>query len=388
MKRSIFKRFLCIPLLMVAPQLWSADDAAEGIDLNDPAAATPEVDADPLEPNPLADDSPLPDDHGTAPEAPTDAPTFADDAVVFEVPALPEDEAAAAPSIAEPTKTVSPQAPSAQTPAPQQPQTFTIAKQEIPTTAAPDQPKEEEVDECPITEDIEPLRPDIELSQNLLFILLAAFLCAILGFVLYRLLHRKKPKQRVAVQTAAPVVKDPLQEALLLLKEAKRLLENTDAKPFAFALTDAVRPYLSYVFALPAPECTTEEMLVKLPGCTKLSDILRTHIADLLTACDLIKFSPMTFDIDASTNLYQTAETIIQLSTQRHKELIEEERQAALAAKAQQEAQQKAALKEKISTIAGFKSASTAAKPNAKAASSAATENHQNPATNSNQRKQ
>ena len=404
MKRPIFKHFAWIPLLLLAPQVWSAYEGTDGTDPNDPALVGADIDpfqtpaADPLDPAAVEDPSSS-NDPSAAPEPAIDGPTFANDAVVFETPALPEDTPAAPPvaptapsTAAQPAASGSQAAPTSEAP---QPQTFTIAKQEAPKADAPAQPEAEEIDECPITEDVEPLRPDIELSQNLLWMILAAMGLALAGLILHQFLRaRKKRKPQIADQTAAAVVKDPLKEALRLLKEAKALLEAEDAQPFAFTLTDAVRPYLSYVFELPAPECTTEEMLVKLPVCEKLTDILRTHIADLLTACDLIKFTPMAFDIDARTKLYQTAETIIQLSTQRREELIEEARKAALAAKEQQAAQQRAALKEKISTLAGMKSISTVTgKNNASKSAPNSTATAQNVKkttnpTNRNQRKQ
>lgn len=159
--------------------------------------------------------------------------------------------------------------------------------------------------------DILDLRPPAKLKVSLLpwIIVLLVVLSAIgLWFLLKRKRHGKAKKEK----PTKPI--DPYEEVLQALKEASKKLDVTNPKPFAFFLTDAVRLYLSRVFRLPAPECTTQELLQQLPWCTELTDDLRTNITQFLQRCDLVKFTAMPFDEPFLLQLYQQAEAIVAAS--------------------------------------------------------------------------
>ena len=159
--------------------------------------------------------------------------------------------------------------------------------------------------------DILDLRPPAKLKVSLLpwVIALLIILSAIgLWFLLKRKRHGKAKKEK----PTKPI--DPYEAVLQALKEASKKLDVANPKPFAFFLTDAVRLYLSRIFRLPAPECTTQELLQQLPWCTELTDDLRTNITQFLQRCDLVKFTTMPFDEPFLLQLYQQAEAIVAAS--------------------------------------------------------------------------
>ena len=176
------------------------------------------------------------------------------------------------------------------------------------TNGNPSAPEEEEPQDLG---DILDLRPPAKLKVSLLpwVIALLIILSAIgLWFLLKRKRHGKAKKEK----PTKPI--DPYEEVLQALKEASKKLDVTNPKPFAFFLTDAVRLYLSRIFRLPAPECTTQELLQQLPWCTELTDDLRTNITQFLQRCDLVKFTTMPFDEPFLLQLHQQAEAIVAAS--------------------------------------------------------------------------
>ena len=157
-----------------------------------------------------------------------------------------------------------------------------------------------------ITDTVLPLRPAEPLSSPLLLYgaLLLLLLCLI-GYLGYRRLH-KKPIVTVSIT--------PLEAAFQQLKNAKQYMDTPDPKLLGFSLSDALRVYLSQTFQLPAPECTTDELLVQLPHCERLNDELRTLITQFSHACDLIKFTTLPCTPSERMKLYQQAELILTLS--------------------------------------------------------------------------
>ena len=159
--------------------------------------------------------------------------------------------------------------------------------------------------------DILDLRPPAKLKVSLLPWVIA-LLIVLSAVGLWFLLKRKRRGKAKKEKPTKPI--DPYEEVLQALKEASKKLDVTNPKPFAFFLTDAVRLYLSRVFRLPAPECTTQELLQQLPWCTELTDDLRTSITQFLQRCDLVKFTTMPFDEPFLLQLHQQAEAIVAAS--------------------------------------------------------------------------
>lgn len=159
--------------------------------------------------------------------------------------------------------------------------------------------------------DILDLRPPAKLKVSLLLWVIA-LLVVLSAIGLWFLLKRKRRGKAKKEKPTKPI--DPYEEVLQALKEVSKKLDVTNPKPFAFFLTDAVRLYLSRIFRLPAPECTTQELLQQLPWCTELTDDLRTNITQFLQRCDLVKFTTMPFDEPFLLQLYQQAEAIVAAS--------------------------------------------------------------------------
>ena len=176
------------------------------------------------------------------------------------------------------------------------------------TSSASPTPEEEEPQDLG---DILDLRPPAKLKISLLPWVIA-LLIVLSAIGLWFLLKRKRRGKAKKEKPTKPI--DPYEEVLQALKEASKKLDVVNPKPFAFFLTDAVRLYLSRVFRLPAPECTTQELLQQLPWCTELTDDLRTKITQFLQRCDLVKFTTMPFNEPFLLQLHQQAEAIVAAS--------------------------------------------------------------------------
>lgn len=163
----------------------------------------------------------------------------------------------------------------------------------------------QQVNDFPITDTVLPLRPAEPIDSRILLYGVLLLLLCLIGYLCYRLL-RKKPTVTVSIT--------PLETALQQLKNAKQYMDAPDPKLLGFALSDALRLYLSQTFHLPAPECTTDELLVQLPHCKQLNDELRMLITQFSRACDLIKFTTLPCASSERMKLYQQAEFILTLS--------------------------------------------------------------------------
>lgn len=155
--------------------------------------------------------------------------------------------------------------------------------------------------------EIEGIRPAVKLPMDLwkkiTLILLLIF--AIIGLIAWLIKRNKRGK-------ALPIIPvDPYQQALKALDEALQHIQQLDQRPFAFGVTDAVRQYLSSVFKLPAPECTTDEVLEKLPSMQSIPENLQQDIVHLLQQCDLAKFTKQNFEQPQRLELYKLAKNIL-----------------------------------------------------------------------------
>ena len=175
------------------------------------------------------------------------------------------------------------------------------------TNGNPSVPEEEPQD----LGDILDLRPPAKLKVSLLPWVIA-LLVVLSAIGLWFLLKRKRREKAKKEKPTKPI--DSYGEVLQALKKTSKKLDVANPKPFAFFLADAVRLYLSRIFRLPAPECTTQELLQQLPWCVELTDDLRTSITQFLQRCDLVKFTTMPFDEPFLLQLYQQAEAIVAAS--------------------------------------------------------------------------
>ena len=178
----------------------------------------------------------------------------------------------------------------------------------IATTTNETAPSEATTGEEEPLEDIRDIRPAVDLPvATWQIVALASIVLAILLILLYLLRKHHKNKQAIFI---IPV--DPYHKALQELESALQLIQRLDQRPFATGITDAVRGYLAAVFSLPAPECTTEEVLEQLPNVALLTEEIRQNITHLLQQCDLAKFTKLQFDQPERLKLYQQAKEFIQ----------------------------------------------------------------------------
>ena len=162
-------------------------------------------------------------------------------------------------------------------------------------------------DDAPI-EDIYDIRPAVDLpTENWKVVAISCALLALLIALIY--IIKKRYQQRSVISIIPP---DPYHKALQELEAALQLIQHIDQRPFATGITDSVRGYLAAVFHLPAPECTTEEVLEQLPNVALLTEEIRQNITHLLQRCDLAKFTKMQFDQPDRLNLYSQAKEFIQ----------------------------------------------------------------------------
>ena len=127
----------------------------------------------------------------------------------------------------------------------------------------------------------EPLRMILALSGILLLAGAAAFL-----------IHRKRRGGRAPAPELGAVDLRPAH--VIALERMERLREalasgETAVRPFHFALSEALRRYLSDRYALPAPERTSREILREIRR-EELEPEETALLRECLAACDLVKF--------------------------------------------------------------------------------------------------
>lgn len=156
-------------------------------------------------------------------------------------------------------------------------------------------------------ETIYDIRPAVNLPVDTWQIIaLVGLICIGVLALFYMLKKRRKNKKHISV-----IPLNPYSKALQQLETALQLIQRPDQRPFANGITDAVREYLAAVFGLPAPECTTEEVLEQLPNVALLTEEIRQNITHLLQQCDLAKFTKLQFDQPERLKLYHQAKEFV-----------------------------------------------------------------------------
>ena len=211
---------------------------------------------------------------------------------VVETPAQPTIEIAQPESATESNATVQENAPTS----------------DIATTTDETAPSEATMEAEEPLEDIRDIRPAVDLPvETWQIVAISSIILILLVILLYFLRKHHKNKQAISI---IPI--DPYHKALQELESALQLIQRLDQRPFATGITDAVRGYLAAVFDLPAPECTTEEVLEQLPNVALLTEEIRQNITHLLQQCDLAKFTKLQFDQPDRLKLYSQAKEFIQ----------------------------------------------------------------------------
>ncbi len=134
----------------------------------------------------------------------------------------------------------------------------------------------------------------------------------IIGFVVYKLLTKKKPITAINEVAKREIPKMAPEEWLRLeieqLKQ-KKLWESGEQKLHFSALSDALRRYLELKFDFAAMELTTNEIEEQIVN--KLSEPKHKLLSQLLNSSDLVKFAKFNPDAEFCINSLATAKEFI-----------------------------------------------------------------------------
>ncbi|MDR1255022.1 MAG: hypothetical protein LBJ78_03300 [Puniceicoccales bacterium] len=165
-----------------------------------------------------------------------------------------------------------------------------------------------------IDEDIKDIRPIVMLpwgwKRILVWSLLGLIVIFVIGYIIYR--HRTHRIRKSLVPL------DPYAQALGGIENARKYIQEKSPKTFANLLTDAVRQYLSLVFHLPAPECTTEEVLERIREISYFDSNLQVCIENFLKQCDIAKFTQRPLEHESRNALYTEAKQIVNYAEKLH----------------------------------------------------------------------
>jgi hypothetical protein len=165
-----------------------------------------------------------------------------------------------------------------------------------------------------IEDDIKDIRPVVTLPWGWKSILVWSLLGLILVFVLIYIIYRRRTHR--IKKSLVPI--DPYAQALGGIENARKYIQEKSPKTFANLLTDAVRQYLSLVFHLPAPECTTEEVLERIREISYFDSNLQTCIENFLKQCDIAKFTQRPLEHESRNALYTEAKQIVNCAEKLH----------------------------------------------------------------------
>ncbi len=100
----------------------------------------------------------------------------------------------------------------------------------------------------------------------------------------------------------------PHETALEELEAARsQFINSGDVKEYFVGVSDCVRRYIERVFALKAPEMTSEEFLNSLRDSAALAIAHKDLLKGFMSACDLVKFAKYKPTGQETENLYVTA---------------------------------------------------------------------------------
>ncbi|MDR0755379.1 MAG: hypothetical protein LBE99_00490 [Puniceicoccales bacterium] len=165
-----------------------------------------------------------------------------------------------------------------------------------------------------IDEDIQDIRPVVTLPWGWKSILIWSLLGLMIVFVMIYVIYRRRT-HRIR-KSLVPM--DPYAQALGGIENARKYIQEKSPKTFANLLTDAVRQYLSLVFHLPAPECTTEEVLERIREISYFDSNLQMCIENFLKQCDIAKFTQRPLEHESRNALYTEAKQIVNYAEKLH----------------------------------------------------------------------
>ena len=173
---------------------------------------------------------------------------------------------------------------------------FAPSPQAAPATTMPGQPPQEDIDD---------IRPPFFFMRGWLWLWISLGVLALAGLI-YLLWRWFRPQRQLSPKTAYEL-------ALEKLARARELLDPADPKPYAIAVSEAVRTYLGQRFNAPSTRRTTDEFLHQMQAdpSTPLAahrDLLR----DFLQSCDLVKFARYQPGLDELSGVHERATNFVQ----------------------------------------------------------------------------
>ncbi|HUH25404.1 MAG TPA: hypothetical protein VLY87_02140 [Flavobacterium sp.] len=156
--------------------------------------------------------------------------------------------------------------------------------------------------------------------------LIAVLLCFAAGVAVYFIIKRIQNKNL----TEEDLYRTPLEKVTkkLQLLDAKRLVMNGDVKSYYSEMTDVIRDYIEEVFAIPAKESTTSELIKHLSKTIqdKKIQLSKQTVNDLkrvLQTADLVKFAksePMMNEIEQDRKVSEVVSVSIDKAIPRFSE--------------------------------------------------------------------
>ncbi|MDR2396547.1 MAG: hypothetical protein LBD69_01680 [Puniceicoccales bacterium] len=162
--------------------------------------------------------------------------------------------------------------------------------------------------------DIKDIRPIVALPRDWKSILIWILLGLMVAFVMIYIIYKRRTHR--IKKSLVPI--DPYAQALGGIENARKYIQGKSPKTFANLLTDAVRQYLSLVFHLPAPECTTEEVLERIREISYFDSNLQMCIENFLKQCDIAKFTQRPLEHESRNALYTEAKQIVNYAEKLH----------------------------------------------------------------------
>jgi Domain of unknown function (DUF4381) len=131
---------------------------------------------------------------------------------------------------------------------------------------------------------LDDIRPPIFYAHSWLWLWIVLGILAVIAFVIF-LWSQWQPKPQLSAKSAYDL-------ALEKLEQARSLLREENAMPYAVAVSETIRSYLGQRFQSPSSRRTTDEFL-RLMDADRTTPLAehRELLRDFLQSCDLVKFA-------------------------------------------------------------------------------------------------
>jgi hypothetical protein len=154
---------------------------------------------------------------------------------------------------------------------------------------------------APSFPEIEDIDPPLSIFPYPLWVVILASVAVVAAIALLVWWWRKThPKPEPTAPTAAEIARRDLDRA-------RQRIGSLDAHAFSILVSDILRGYVSRRYELPVTRQTSPEFLADDRTRLKLTAGEKDLLEDFLTACDVLKFAPVTGSADDSSRLIEQA---------------------------------------------------------------------------------